>query len=317
MTRTTRRDCLALAATAGAWALAPRLIAAQQSGPLITRPIPSTGERLPIIGLGSSATFSEAAAQDDTGAVRGVLAKMIELGGKVFDTAPGYGASEQLAGKIVKEIDTKHEIFWATKLNAAGWGGRTADPKAARAQVAASFDRLGRDKIDLIQVHNLADLDGQFPILRELKQQGRVRYIGTTSTFKGQYDVLERFMKATNDCDFIGIDYSVDNLSAEQRILPLAQEKKIAVLGYMPTGRTRLFQRVKGQEVPGWAREFGAETWAQFFLKFAASHPAITVVTPATSKPEHMVDNMGAALGRLPTDAERKRMVELIAKLPG
>ncbi len=151
---------------------------------------------------------------------------MIELGGKVFDTAPGYGASEQLAGKIVQEIDTKHEIFWATKLNAAGWGGRTADPKAARAQVAASFDRLGRDKIDLIQVHNVADLEGQFPILRELKQQGRVRYIGTTSTFKGQYDVLERFMKSTNDCDFIGIDYSVDNLSAEERILPLAQDKK-------------------------------------------------------------------------------------------
>jgi diketogulonate reductase-like aldo/keto reductase len=106
-------------------------------------------------------------------------------------------------------------------------------------------------------------------------------------------------------------------LSAEERILPLAQEKKIAVLGYMPTGRTRLFQRVKGQEVPGWARELGAETWAQFLLKFAASHPAITVVTPATSKPEHMVDNMGAALGRLPTEAERKRMVDFIAKLPG
>ncbi len=314
---TTRRECLELAATAGVWALAPRLIAAQQSGPLITRPIPSTGERLPVIGLGSSTSFSQAAGEDDTEAVRSVLAKMIELGGKVFDTAPGYGASEQLAGKIVQEIDTKHEVFWATKLNVAGWGGRTADPKAARAQVAASFDRLGRDKIDLIQVHNVADLEGQFPILRELKQQGRVRYVGTTSTFKGQYDVLERFMKSTSDCDFIGIDYSVDNLSAEERILPLAQDKKIAVLGYMPTGRTRLFQRVKGQEVPAFARELGAETWGQFFLKFAASHPAITVVTPATSKPEHMVDNMGAARGRLPTDAERKRMVDFIAKLPG
>jgi aryl-alcohol dehydrogenase-like predicted oxidoreductase len=315
---TTRRDCLALAATTGAvWALGPHLLAAQQSGPLITRPIPSTGERLPVIGLGSSTSFSEAAGQDDIEAVRSVLAKMIELGGKVFDTAPGYGASEQLAGRIVKEIDTKHEIFWATKLNAAGWGGRTADPKAARAQVAASFDRLGRDKIDLIQVHNVADLDGQFPILRELKQQGRVRYIGTTSTFKGQYDVLERFMKSTNDCDFIGIDYSLDNLSAEERILPLAQDKKIAVLGYMPTGRKRLFQIVQGHDVPDWAREFGAQTWGQFILKFAASHPAMTVVTPATSKAEHMVDNMGAAHGRLPTDAERKRMVDFIAKLPG
>jgi aryl-alcohol dehydrogenase-like predicted oxidoreductase len=315
---TTRRDCLALAATAGAfWALRPRLVAAQQSGPLITRPIPSTGERLPIIGLGSSTTFSQAAGQDDTDAVRSVLAKMLELGGRVFDTAPAYGASEQLAGKIVKEIDTRHEIFWATKLNVAGWGGRTADPKAARAQVAASFDRLGRDKIDLIQVHNVADLEGQFPILQELKEQGRVRYIGTTSTFKGQYDVLERFMRTTKGCDFIGIDYSVDNTSAEERILPLAEEKKIAVLGYMPTGRKRLFQMVQGRDVPDWARELGAQTWGQFFLKFAASHPAMTVVTPATSKVEHMVDNMGAAHGRLPTDDERKRMVDFIAKLPG
>jgi len=314
---TTRRDCLALAATAGVLsALPPRLFAAEDHGPLLTRPIPSTGEQLPIIGLGSSATFSEAAGQNDTDAVRSVLAKMLELGGRVFDTAPGYGASEQVAGKIVKEIDTKHQIFWATKLNVAGWGGRTADPKAARAQVAASFDRLGRDKIDLIQVHNVADLATQFPILREFKEQGRVRYVGATSTFKGQYDVLERFMR-TEPCDFIGIDYSVDNLSAEERILPLAQERKIAVLGYMPTGRTRLFQRVKGQDVPAWAHEFGAQTWAQFFLKFAASHPALTVVTPATSKPEHMVDNMGAARGRLPTEAERKRMVEFIAKLPG
>ena len=315
---TTRRDCLALGASAGALAmLPPRLFAADEHGPLITRPIPSTGEQLPIIGLGSASTFSQAAGQNDVDAVRAVLAKMIELGGRVFDTAPGYGASEQLAGKIVKEIDTKHQIFWATKLNVAGWGGSTADPKAARAQVAASFDRLGRDKIDLIQVHNVADLDGQFPILRELKQQGRVRYIGTTSTFKGQYDVLERFMKATNDCDFIGIDYSVDNLSAEERILPLAQDRKIAVLGYMPTGRRRLFERVKGQEVPEWAHDFGVQTWAQFLLKFVASHPAMTVVTPATSKPEHVVDNMGAARGRLPNEAERKRMIEFVAKLPG
>jgi aryl-alcohol dehydrogenase-like predicted oxidoreductase len=314
---TTRRDCLALAAAAGALStLPPRLFAADEHGPLLTRAIPSTGEQLPIIGLGSSSTFSQAAGQNDTDTVRSVLAKMLELGGRVFDTAPGYGASEQLAGKIVKEIDTKHQIFWATKLNVAGWGGGTADPKAARAQVAASFDRLGRDKIDLIQVHNVADLATQFPILREFKEQGRVRYVGTTSTFKGQYDVLERFMR-TEPCDFIGIDYSVDNTSAEERILPLAQERKIAVLGYMPTGRKRLFERVKGQEVPEWAHEFGAQTWGQFFLKFAASHPAMTVVTPATSKPEHMIDNMAAAHGRLPTEAERKRMVELVARLPG
>jgi aryl-alcohol dehydrogenase-like predicted oxidoreductase len=312
----TRRQCLAFAANAcAAAALAPRLLAAQERGPVITRPIPSTGEQLPIIGCGSSATFSQAAAEEDAEAVRGVLQTMIEHGGKVFDTAPGYGASEQFAGKVVNALGAHDELFWATKLNVAGFRGGTADPAAARAQLAASFDRLGRDKIDLIQVHNVADLATQFPILRELKQQGRVRYVGTTSTFKPQYDTLERFMREQNP-DFIGVDYAVDNLSAEERILPLAQERKIAVLAYLPFGRTRLWERVKGREVPAWANELGAQTWAQFFLKFAASHPAVTVVTPSTSRAEHMVDNMGAARGRLPDDAERRRMVDLIASLP-
>jgi aryl-alcohol dehydrogenase-like predicted oxidoreductase len=312
----TRRECLALTANACAvLALQPRLIAAQQRGALITRPIPSTDEPLPIIGCGSSATFSQAAGNEDAEAVRSVLRAMIEHGGSVFDTAPGYGASEEFAGKIVGEMDAHDEIFWATKLNVAGFRGGTADPVAARAQVAASFDRLGREKIDLIQVHNVADLATQFPILRELKQQGRVRYIGTTSTFKPQYETLERFMRDETP-DFIGIDYAVDNLSAEERIFPLARERKIAVMVYMPFGRTRLWERVKGHEVPAWANEFGAETWAQFFLKFAASHPAVTVVTPATSRAEHMIDNMTAARGRLPNEEERRRMVELIGSLP-
>jgi aryl-alcohol dehydrogenase-like predicted oxidoreductase len=295
--------------------LKPRLLAAQERGPLITRPIPSTGEPVPIVGCGSSATFSQAAGKEDVEAVRSVLQTMIEHGGTVFDTAPGYGASEEFAGKIVNDLDMHDEIFWATKLNVASRGGGAADPAAARAQVAASFDRLGREKIDLIQVHNVADLATQFPILRELKQQGRVRYIGTTSTFKPQYETLERFMRDETP-DFIGIDYAVDNQSAEERIFPLAQERKIAVMVYMPFGRTRLWERVKGHEVPAWANEFGAQTWAQFFLKFAASHPAVTVVTPATSRAEHMIDNMTAAHGRLPNEAERRRMVELIGSLP-
>jgi diketogulonate reductase-like aldo/keto reductase len=164
-------------------------------------------------------------------------------------------------------------------------------------------------------VHNVADLATQYPILREFKKDKRVRYIGTTSTFKPQYDTLEKFMREESP-DFIGIDYAVDNLSAEERIFPLAQEKKIAVMVYMPFGRTRLWERVKGHEVPDWARELGADTWAQFFLKFAASHPAVTVVTPATSKAEHMIDNMAAARGRLPNEAERKRMVDFISALP-
>jgi aryl-alcohol dehydrogenase-like predicted oxidoreductase len=243
-----------------------------------------------------------------------VFAAMLENGGTVFDTAPGYGASEEVAARAVNEAGLRDRLFWATKLNVASRGA-SADPVRARAQVETSFARLGRDKIDLIQVHNVADLATQFPILEEFKQAGRVRYVGTTTTFKPQYATLEQFMK-DEPLDFIGIDYAVDNIGAEERIFPLAQEKGIGVLVYLPFGRTRLWDRVDGHEVPGWAAEFGAATWAQFFLKFAASHPAVTAVTPATSKPHHMVDNMGAARGRLPDQAERKRMIDFIAALP-
>ncbi|MFO7286193.1 MAG: aldo/keto reductase [Gammaproteobacteria bacterium] len=312
----TRRECLALAGQAGAaLALAPRLLGAQPQGELIKRPIPATGEELPIIGLGSSATFSAAAREEDYETLRSVLEAMLAKGGTVFDTAPSYGASEEVAGRIVNQIGAQERIFWATKLNVAGRGGESADRAAARRQVETSIERLGREPVDLIQVHNLADMQTQFSILREYKQEGRVRYIGTTTTFKPQYEALEQCM-LEEPLDFIGIDYAVDNLSAEERIFPIAQDRGIAVMVYMPFGRTRLWQRVEGVEVPEWAREFGAETWAQFFLKFAASHPAVTVVTPATSRPHHMEDNMQAAYGRLPDEAERRRMIEFIESLP-
>lgn len=309
----TRREYLALTAQAGALLALPQELLAQ-AGRVLTRPIPKTGEQLPIVGLGSSATFSQVAGAADTEAIRSVFSAMLEHGGTVFDTAPGYGASEEVAAKAVNDLGVRDRIFWATKLNVAG-RGTSADPARARAQVDTSLERLGRDKIDLIQVHNVADMATQFPILEEYKQAGRVRYIGTTTTFKPQYEQLLQLMR-DEPFDFIGIDYAVDNLDAEEVIFPLAQERGIGVLVYLPFGRTRLWDRVEGHEVPAWAQEFGATTWAQFFLKFAASHPAVTAVTPATSKPHHMVDNMTAARGRLPDQAERKRMVDFIAALP-
>ena len=309
----TRREYLALTAQAGAaLALSEALFA--QAGDVITRAIPKTGEKLPIVGLGSSATFSQIAGAADTEAIHSVFTAMLEQGGTVFDTAPGYGASEEVAAKAVNDLGVRDRFFWATKLNVAGRGA-SADPARARAQVDTSFTRLGRDKIDLIQVHNVADLATQFPILEEYKQAGRVSYLGTTTTFKPQYPTIEQFMRDESP-DFIGVDYAVDNLDAEEKIFPLAQERGIAVLVYLPFGRTRLWERVEGHEVPAWAAEFGAATWAQFFLKFAASHPAVTAVTPATSKPHHMVDNMTAARGRLPEQAERQRMIDFIAALP-
>jgi aryl-alcohol dehydrogenase-like predicted oxidoreductase len=314
----TRRDCLRLTLAAGAaLSLPPRLLRAEEgaSGP-ITRAIPSTGERLPVIGLGSSASFSRVARGEDHAALRAVLAAMREHGATVFDTAPSYGASEEVAGRIAAELGITGELFWATKVNVAGRGGGSADPAAARAQIEASFERLKTPVIDLIQVHNLGDVPTQLGILKELKAAERVRYIGVTTTFSPQYDELVRVMQS-EPLDFIGIDYAVDNLAVEETILPLAQERAIGVLVYAPFGRTRLWERVRGREVPAWAADFGADSWAQFFLKFVVSHPAVTAATPATSRAEHMVDNLGAATGRLPDEATRRRMVEHVAALPG
>jgi aryl-alcohol dehydrogenase-like predicted oxidoreductase len=312
----TRRDCLkASAATCAALALKPALLAAQ-SGNVIRRAIPSTGEEIPIIGLGSSATFQRLADAGDRAAIADVLKAMLDNGGTVFDTAPSYGASEAVAGEAVQELGAVDQIFWATKLNVAGFGGGSADPDRAWEQVETSFQRFPRTPIDLIQVHNIADMPTQFGILRQLKEQGRARYIGVTSTFEQQYPALEQIMR-NEPLDFVGIDYAVDNRGfMEDTLLPIAQDRGIAVMVYLPFGRTRLWNRVEGHEVPDWAQEFGARTWAQFFLKFAASHPASTVVTPATSNPGHMIDNMGAAFGRLPDAAERRRMVEYVDELP-
>lgn len=196
----------------------------------------------------------------------------------------------------------------------AGRGGG-ADPAAARAQIEESFRRFRVPKIDLIQVHNLGDIPTQLGIVKELKQQGRIRYIGVTTTSERQYGTLASIMRS-EPLDFIGVDYAVDNRDVEATILPLAIERKIGVLVYLPFGRTRLWQRVEGKQVPEWAKEFDAASWAQFFLKYVVSNPAVTAVTPATSQTQHMVDNMGGGIGRLPDESMRKRMIEFVYALP-
>jgi aryl-alcohol dehydrogenase-like predicted oxidoreductase len=313
---TTRRNYLKYMTLAGASLTVPSgLLNALEGGEIITRAIPSSGEKLPIVGLGSSATFSSTARSEDVDALRNVMSVLFENGGSVFDTAPAYGASEQVAGGIVQDLDATQKVFWATKMNVAGRGGGKADSDAARAQLEKSFERIGKDPIDLVQVHNLGDLATQYPILEEYKAEGRIRYIGTTSTRANRYSDLVKFMREQKP-DFIGVDYAVDNTRSADEILPLAQELGIGVLVYAPFGRTRLFSRVKGHEVPAWAQEFGCESWAQFFIKFSVAHPAVTAVTPATSKPKNMLDNLGAMVGELPDAATQKRMVDLISGLP-
>ncbi len=197
-----------------------------------------------------------------------------------------------------------------------GRGARgPADPDDVHAQLEQSFARAHKDPIDLMQVHNLADLPTQMGIIKELKEEGRFRYIGTTATNPNRDAALEQAM-TDYPIDFIGVDYAVDNRRAADRILPLAQDLGIAVLIYVPFGRSRLFARTNGMEVPGWAKEFGANTWGQFFIKYVAAHPATTCVTPATSKAKNMLDNIGAAYGELPDAAALKKMEELVDGLP-
>ncbi|MDZ3824311.1 MAG: aldo/keto reductase [Pseudoxanthomonas sp.] len=312
-----RRDYLKLSLAAGvALALDPRrlLAAGDQALPLMTRAIPSSGQQIPVVGLGSSATFAQVARSEDVAALRDVLRALVEGGGSVFDTAPSYGASEQVAGDLAAELGLTGRIFWATKVNVARGPGAAADADEARAQIDASFGKLRKPVLDLIQVHNLGDLATQLPILREIKDAGRIRHLGVTTTSAPQYEELEALMRR-EPLDFIGIDYAIDNRVMEERILPLARERGIAVMVYLPFGRTRLWEKVRGKDLPDWAAEFDAATWGQFFLKFVLAHPAVTVVTPATSRPHHMVDNLGAGRGRLPDAALRQRMIEHIASL--
>ena len=294
--------------------LGSRFAVADAASPLALRPIPSSGEKIPVVGLGSSATFRSVADTDDVAPLREVLSALVARGATVLDTAPSYGASESVAGRLARELGITRKLFWATKVNVASRGG-AADPVAARAQIQESFRRFGVETMDLIQVHNLGDVPVQLAILKELKARKHLRYLGVTTTSKEQYAELVRIMRA-EPLDFIGVDYAVDNRSVEKEILPLAADRGIAVIVYLPFGRTRLFQRVGDRKLPDWAAAFDAASWAQFFLKYVVGHPSVTVVTPATSQVRHLADNLEAGTGRLPDAATRRRMAEFVDALP-
>ncbi|HZD03677.1 MAG TPA: aldo/keto reductase, partial [Longimicrobiales bacterium] len=250
-------------------------------------------------------------------AVLHALAEGAPPSGRMFDSAAGYGggASEDLSGDWAVEDGFQEGIFWATKVNVAGRGGGSADPDACRAQIERSFERMRLDVIDLDQVHNMGDPPTQLGILQEYKDEGRIRYVGITTTSERQYPELARVMRE-HRLDFIGIDYAVDNRAAEEVILPLARDEGIGVMVYLPFGRSRMWERIGDRPLPEWAADFDAHTWAQFMLKYVIAHPAVTVAAPGTGNPDHMVDNLGAARGRLPTEDHRRRMVELVNGLP-
>ena len=308
-----RRELLTLGMVSAALALVPQRLRAS-SPDLIQRTIPSSGERLPVIGLGSSASFEQSANRGELEGITEVLKTMVGRGAKLFDTAPSYGASEAAAGRIAQQLGISERIFWATKTELTSYGGD--DVAASRAQIQDSFKKLGVKKLDLIQVHNLGNLNAKLAILKELKHQGLIRYLGVTTTFPSQYPELLDCMRRER-LDFIGVDYAIDDRDVEKRILPLAIDRGVAVLSYVPFGRSNLFHRVAGADVPAWAQEAGMTSWPQFFLKFVIGHPAITVVTPATSQPSHMLENLSSGIGPLPDEALRRRMIAVIDNLKG
>mgnify|MGYP002624400753 FL=1 len=293
-----------------------------QEQPLIERAIPGTDERLPVVGLGSAEAFARLALAEarageltTTGAL---LRTLVDGGGRVFDTAYGYGASEQVAGQVAEETGVADRIWWATKANAArvaGGANERADPDEARYQIRRSFVRLRRRSLDLYQVHNMGDPDTQLGLLAELKAAGYVRYVGVTSTSPAQYEAMAEVMR-THPVDFVGVGYAGEDRTAEQTSLPLALERGIGVLAYTPFGRGRMWRRIGDRPPPEWATDFDAHGWAQLMLKFVLAHPAVTVACPGTGDPAHLLENLGAARGRLPDPEERDRVAALVDGLP-
>ncbi|GAB1487958.1 aldo/keto reductase [Opitutaceae bacterium] len=306
----TRRDWMKLGLGATALATMPRVFAQGSAAaggsslPLITKAIPSSGERIPVIGIGTR-TYESL-----TEGIRDVITGVPAAGCKMIDTADNYarGASEDVIGQVLESAKIRDSVFLATKVNARG-------KDAGRANIEASFKKLRTNKVDLYYVHNLVDTDNQLATLKELKQAGRVRYIGISISSDNQYAELERYMR-NEPLDFIQIDYAIDNRGVEDRILPTAIERKIAVVTNLPFGRASLFRRVGDRPLPDWATEFDCKSWGQFFLKYNVSHPAITVAIPGTTQPRNLVDNVQAARGRLPDAATRAKMEQLIGAIP-
>jgi aryl-alcohol dehydrogenase-like predicted oxidoreductase len=293
-------------AMSGAIARAAEAAAAADNLPIITKAIPSTGEMLPVVGLGTN-QYSVTSAED-LAARREVLENFPKLGAKVVDTARGYGEAEVVIGNLLKQIGNRDQIFLATKTLNRG------EPTTGLGELELALQRLQTDRIDLLQIHNFNALDTLFPRLLEWKQAKKVRYVGITTSTDDQYP---KMVEAINKLklDFIQVDYSIDNRGAGDQILPLAKEKGIAVLVNVPLGGRRgsVLARVQGKPLPAWAADYDVTSWAQLFLKYNISHPAVTAVIPGTTKITHLQDNQLAGRGRLPDAAGRKRIEELWA----
>ncbi|MGF6590031.1 aldo/keto reductase [Pseudomonas sp. 2835] len=301
----TRRHFIAASATLAAGLALNGLPLAQASSAMLTRKIPSTGEALPVIGAGTSGSFEVEAGSPEYQQLKQVLKVFFTGGGRVIDTSPNYGGADAILGQLLKEGGWRDKTFIATKI--------AADSRAvAEAQWAGTLQKLRTDKVDLLQIHNLRDWQRQLPYARELKAQGLTRYIGVTHYIDSGLDDLVQILRS-EALDFIQIHYSVNSPKAARTVLPLAQDNGVAVLINRAFDDGRLFARVKGQALPGWATEAGIGSWAQLFLKFAISHPAVTTVIPATSRPDRQLDQLKAGSGPLLTSAQQQDLIKQFA----
>lgn len=271
------------------------------------KPIPRTGEDLPIIGLGTWQTFDVGLNQPAREPLKAVLREFARAGGSVIDSSPMYGNSETVAGDLAVELGVHKQLFLATKV----W---TSGREAGVRQMEESFRRLRAQRMDLMQVHNLVDYRTHLTTLRRWKGEGKVRYIGVTHYTASAYNELARVI-ASEELDFVQLNYSLVEREAEKRLLPFAAEKQLAVLVNRPFAEGRLFNRARGKSLPAWATDIGCASWAQFFLKFIISHPAVTCAIPATSKLDHLADNMRAGLEPIPDAKDRERMARYFAEL--
>ncbi|MDX1707465.1 MAG: aldo/keto reductase [Desulfobacterales bacterium] len=273
----------------------------------ITRPIPSSGEHIPVIGMGTSRTFDIGDDPTRRQQLAQVLQAFFDKGGTVIDSSPMYGSAEAVVGDLLKSVSNKQRLFAATKVWIYG-------KQNGIQQMQESMRRMGVDVMDLMQIHNLRDWKIHLPTLRHWKEEGKIRYIGITTSHGRSHAELEQIMR-TEALDFVQFTYSIANRTVEERLLPLAADRGMATLINRPFQRGELFQKVKGKSLPDWSAEFDCRSWGQFFLKFVVSHPAVTCVIPATSKVHHMQDNMTAGFGRLPTEAMRRRMLDTLESL--
>ncbi len=300
-----RREFIAMGAAAGGSLIAPRVLAADEA--VMRRKIPASGEMLPVVGLGTSGVFDVEATAENLAARREIVTLMVEQGASVIDTSPMYGRAEAVVGRVAQDLGVRDQLFFATKV----W---TRGREEGLAQMEESFRLLRTDMIDLMQVHNLVDTQTQLRSIRALQDAGRIRYSGITHYRVSEHDDLAEVIEAESP-DFVQLNYSIVTRAAENRLLPLAADRGVAVIVNRAFEDGDLFRAVRGQDVPDWATAAGIASWGQFFLKYVLAHPAVTCVIPGTSKPKHMGDNLGAGTGTLPDTDLRRRMVSFIESL--